>query len=119
MQQLKALNSRQKKEIYKQLEEQFGFTEKIDAIFLENSKEKIYLLSNDYAHLEVTGLRVNNKAMYFGKKEHDGFRLSIEGAQLIKPTKNVIDLTKAQAELWMTGEDIPFEGHAGFVILNS
>jgi len=117
MQDLKALNSRQKKEVYKQLEEQFGYKEKIDAIMLENSQDKIFLLSNDYANLDVEKLRVNNKAMYFGKKEHDGFRLSIEGAQFIKPTKNVIELTSEESHLWMLGKDIPKEGHVGFVIL--
>jgi len=117
MQDLKPLNSREKKVIYKQLEEQFGHVDKIDMIFLENSKSKIFLLSNDYVHLELKGLRVNNKAMYFGKREKDGFRLSIEGAQIISPTKNIIDLDQDQVKLWMTGEDIPFEGHSGWVIL--
>ncbi len=117
MQELHALNAREKKALYKQLEDQFGVTEKLPYLILENTKNKIYLLSTDYAKLDLKGLRVNNMAMYFGKKERDGFRLSIEGAQLVKAKKNVIELTKSQANLWLQGKDIPMEGNKGFVIL--
>ena len=60
MQNLKALNSKEKKQIYQQLKEQFGHDTKIDAIILLSPKGKIYLLSNDYAHLDITNLRINN-----------------------------------------------------------
>jgi NOL1/NOP2/fmu family ribosome biogenesis protein len=117
MQKLRALNAKEKKVLYKLLEEQFGHTKLLNYIWLENTQEKIYLLSQEYAKLELEGLRVNNKGMYFGKKEKDGFRLSMEGAGMLSPTKNVLSLSKEQAELWMLGEDIPWEGHAGYVIL--
>jgi NOL1/NOP2/fmu family ribosome biogenesis protein len=117
MQNLKILNSREKKEIYKQLKEQFGHEGKFDMIFLENTQKKVFVLSNDYAHIEISGLRVNNKALYFGKKELGGFRLSIEGSQMIKPSKNIIDLTEAQMNLWLMGEDIPLEGSQRYVII--
>jgi len=117
MQDLKILNTRQRKEIYKYLESQYGHTEKFDVIFMESGKRKIYFMSKDYEHLELKGLRVNNKAMYFCKRELGGFRLSIEGAQMLKPTKNVIDLTKEEAHAWLLGNDIPKEGSAGYVIL--
>ena len=56
--------------------------------------------------------------MYFAKKEREGLRLSIEGAQMLDIRKNIIPVNKAQAELWMTGGDIPLSGHSeGFVIL--
>jgi len=117
MQDLKILNTRQRKEIYKFLEKQFGYEGKIDAVFLESPKGKIYLLSKDYEYLELKGLRVNNKGMYFVKREAGGFRLSIEGTQVIKPKKNIIDLTKEETHMWMMGEDIPKEGSVGYVIV--
>jgi NOL1/NOP2/fmu family ribosome biogenesis protein len=117
MQELRILNSREKKKIYKFLEEQFGHTLKFDFLFLQNTKEKIYVLSPDFAHIDMTKLRVNNKALYFGKLEHDGFRPTIEGAQLLKANKNVVELTQEEADLWMQGEDIPRMGHQGFIIL--
>ena len=94
MQKLKALNSRELKQLYKELNEQFGVEEKLDFIVLENTKDKLYLLSRDYEKLDVSKLRVNNKGMYFGKKERDGLRLSIEGSQLIDAKKNVVVLNE-------------------------
>ncbi len=117
MQKLKVLNSREKKALYKQLEEQFGVTEKLPYLFLENTKDKIFLLSPDFANLNVNNLNVNNKGLYFAKKERDGLRLSIEGAQLIKPKKNIISLNDKESHLWMMGKDVPMEGHKGYVIV--
>tara|TARA_Y100000310_G_scaffold345695_1_gene468428 strand:+ start:12363 stop:12812 length:450 start_codon:yes stop_codon:yes gene_type:complete len=117
MQDLKALNTREKKDIYKKLKEQFGHDEKFDQIVLLNPKEKIYLLSKGYADLDVKGMRINNKALYFGKLEKDGLRLSIEGSQLIKANKNVIELNKEELHQWMKGEDIAKEGSPGYVIV--
>lgn len=117
MQKLTFLNTRERKELFKQLEEQFGCTESLDFIFFENSQDKIFLLSKEYAGLDLHGLRVNNLGLYFVKREREGLRPSIEGAQLIHAKKNVLALDKKQAEQWMQGEDIPFEGDAGFVIL--
>jgi NOL1/NOP2/fmu family ribosome biogenesis protein len=58
--------------------------------------------------------------LYFGKYYNDGFRLSIEGAQLIerKCKKNVIEISIEQKHDWLMGKDIPLEGHENsFVIL--
>ena len=117
MQNLKALNSKEKKVIYKQLKEQFGHDTKIDAIMLISPKGKIYLLSNDYANLDITNLRINNKAMYFAKQEKDGLRMSIEGSQYITATKNVYEVNKQEAFDWMQGKDIPREGENSYALI--
>ncbi len=114
---MKILNSREIKAIYKQLEEQFGNKKKLDYGFLENNKDKIFLISKDYANLKTEKLRINNMGMYFGKRQIDGFRLSIEGSQMIEPTKNIIQLNKKQMELWVKGEDVPFEHNTAYVIV--
>jgi len=117
MQKLHFLNSREKKDLFKQLEEQFACTEALECIFCENPEGKIFLLSNEYAKLETQGLRINNRGLYFGKREREGIRLSLEGAQVIHPKKNIVELNKHQAQQWMMGEDIPMEGNLGFVVL--
>ena len=114
---MKILNSREIKAIYKQLEEQFGNKKKLDYGFLENNKDKIFLISKKYAELDTKKLRVNNLGMYFAKRQIDGIRLSIEGSQMIEPTKNVIQLNKEQMEQWVKGEDIPFEHQTAYVIV--
>ena len=87
--------------------------------FSASYQQKIFLLSKDYSSLDTNGLRINNMGMYFAKKEREGLRLTIEGAQLLHAKKRVISLTKEQAEQWMQGEDIPMEGNQGFVILHA
>jgi NOL1/NOP2/fmu family ribosome biogenesis protein len=118
MQKLKFLNSREKKELFKQLKEQFDCNE-LDMIFLENSQSKIFALSKDYAKADLEKVNVNNLGLYFAKKEREGIRLSIEGAQMVNARKNIIELNKEQANLWMKGEDITMEGNSGFVIIKS
>ena len=117
MVQLKALNTREKKEIFQMLEEQFGIKEHVDYIFFENNKEKIFIISSAFAQLNQAQVRINNIGMYFATREKDGLRLSIEGAQLVNAKKNSIELTKEQAHQWMKGEDIPMEGNLGYVIV--
>ena len=117
MQRVGFYNSKEKKELFHQLKEQFGMTKELDVLFFENSQDKIFALSKDFAKIDTQGLRINNSGMYFAKKEREGLRLSIEGAQLLDVHKNIIPVNKAQAELWMKGEDIPFQGDQGFVLL--
>ncbi|MDP3728664.1 MAG: hypothetical protein Q8R18_04390 [bacterium] len=117
MQRVGFYNGKEKKELFHQLKEQFGVTEEPDVLFFENSQDKIFVLSKDFAQIDTQGMRINNSGMYFAKKEREGLRLSIEGAQLLDIRKNIIPVNKAQAELWMKGGDIPFEGNSGFVIL--
>ena len=114
---MKFLNTREIKKIYQALEEQFGNKKKLDFAFTENNKDKIFLISKDYANLDENTLRINNLGLYFAKRQIDGIRLSIEGSQLIEPTKNIIQLNKQQMELWVKGEDFPFEHETSYVIV--
>ncbi|MBT4397542.1 hypothetical protein HOD38_04705 [archaeon] len=117
MQKLKALNSRELKDFYKKLDEQYGHIGKFDSIVLVSSKDKIYLLSRDYEKLDVDKLKVNNKGMYFGKFERDGLRLSIEGSQFIDAKKNVVELDADGMENWVMGKDVKIEHSTDYVIV--
>jgi len=117
MQKLNFLNTRDRKELFHQLKEQFDFRSELDFLFFEASDSKLFLLSRDYANLDLSKLRINNQGLYLGKRERDGIRLSIEGSQLIGAKKNLLPLTKSQAEVWMKGEDIPVNGNLGYVIV--
>lgn len=117
---LKILNSREKKKLFKELSEHFGDIDKLDYVFLMNKKGKIFIINKEIEKLDLDKLRINNLGMYFAKKEDYGIRLSIEGAQLINATKNVIEVSPEQADKWMRGEDFEFEGDSkGFVIIKS
>ena len=101
------------------LKEHFGFEEKLNYVFLENSKGKVYIISTDLANLELSNLRIDSLGLYFGKLEKDGLRLSIEGSQIIGPKakKNVLEIKKGTRDIWIKGYDTEIQGNPGFVII--
>ncbi|MGV8168764.1 MAG: hypothetical protein ACP5N3_01795 [Candidatus Nanoarchaeia archaeon] len=121
-QNLEVLNSKEIKEIMKQLKDQFDFDEKLDYVFLRNNKDKVYITTRNIESIDMDSLRVDSVGLYFGKYYNDGFRLSIEGAQLIadRCKKNIIELNQEQKHDWLLGKDIKLEGRENsFVILKS
>lgn len=106
MQNLKILNNKEVKKILKELKEVYGSEEKLDYVFFKSSRDKIYVLSKKYGELNEENLRINNLGMYFAKIEKDGVRLSIDGAQMIKAKKNVLDVAEDELEKWLQGEDL-------------
>jgi NOL1/NOP2/fmu family ribosome biogenesis protein len=120
MQKLKILNSKEIKQIMNMLKEQYGFNEKPDYVFLKSSKEKIYIINRNMANIDLTKLRIDSMGLYFGGFQKDGFRLSIEGSQIIgkKAKKGIINLDDKQKTQWLKGEDITYEGE-GYVIVKN
>ncbi len=116
---LKILNSKEKKAILKQIEEQYGKFE-TELAFLMNNKDNIYLVNRDFAKVETEKLRINSIGMYFGEVMKNHLRLSIEGSQLVGKTakKNVVEVSEEEAKKWMNGQDLEKECKAeGFVIV--
>ena len=120
MQKLNFLNTRDRKELFNKLKDQFDFQAELDCLFFEGSDNKIFLLSKDFAKMDLSGLRINNQGLYFLKKERDGLRLSIEGSQIIgkNAKKNVIDLSLEDSKSWFLGKDLIYNGDIkGYIIL--
>ena len=119
MEKLQILNRKQIKPILSYFEEQFGFKGKLDYVFLQNKKDKIFIINRDVERVDLSKMRVNSIGMYFAKFEKGGIRLSIEGSQLVGPgsKKNVFEADKEQVKNWLAGEDIKIEvDYRGFVI---
>ncbi len=108
MQNLKILNSKEIKLIYKLLEKQFNFSNKLNYIFLKDKNDKIFLLSDDFKKLDTKPLYINNLGLYFGKIEHSSIRLTIEGSQLIGPysSKNILNINNQQLESFLKGNNL-------------
>ena len=111
MQNLKIMNSREKKRILEMLNEQFGYgeNEKMNYAFLFNEKEqKIFLVTPDVSKIDLGALHVNSIGVYFGQVYKGSIRLSIEGSQLIgnKASKNILELEESQRTSWLKGEDL-------------
>ena len=120
MKNLKILNNKEVKEILKLLDNQFGFKEKLNYVFLMNTKNKIYLVNKDIERIDIDNLRIDAIGLYFGEVNHGSLRLSIEGSQMIGKgaRKNIVELDKKYSELWSMGNDIDKEFNVhGFVIL--
>ncbi|MBO8182743.1 MAG: hypothetical protein H0Z28_08125 [Archaeoglobus sp.] len=95
-----------KEQIKSVLKEQFG-VEMTDLAYLnfkEMGKKRIYA----YTNCEGLILRKVSQGIYFGTIEKDGLRLSIEGSFLVGPKarKNVVEVSKQEAEEWMGGNDL-------------
>lgn len=118
MQKLKILNKKETKPILKALEEEWGFREELDYVFLKTEKGKIYTAGKEVFDLDLSKMRINSIGMYFGEMKN-GLRLSIEGSQLIGPKsgKNIVELNDREAGEWMSGIDIDKKAPDGFVII--
>ena len=121
MPELKILNSREIKEIYKLIEEHWGAKVKLGYGFLKNNKNRVFVISKDISKIDISKLRLNSIGMYFCETNNLGIRLSIEGSQIIGPkaTKNVVGLNEEETKKWFKGEDLEKECKdcSGFVIL--
>ena len=120
---LKILNNKEIKEIYKLIEIQWGAKIKLDYGFLQNQKNRVFIVSRDISKIDFSKLRLNSAGMYFCELDNKGIRLSIEGTQIIgmKATKNIIELDEGETRKWFKGEDLEKEcnGCSGFLILKN
>ena len=119
--QFEILNSKSVKKIMQALDEQFGFKEKLDYAFLQSKKDKVLIINKEIDLIDHENLRVDAIGLYFGKYYNDGFRLSIEGTQLLGDMckHNVIEISQEQKHAWLKGLDIEINQDNSFVILKS
>ncbi|HII15721.1 MAG TPA: hypothetical protein HA362_05405 [Nanoarchaeota archaeon] len=102
----KILNTREVKDILEELKEHFGMEADIKDAFIEGGDGKIYIISRKLGEIDQSKLRINNLGLYFCKREKGGLRPTIEGSQLINPTKNVFEMDEKQRDEWMEGKDL-------------
>ena len=122
MQQLKILNSKEKKAVSKLISKQFKCDFKFEYEVFMNQKNKLFILNKDVSKIDLEKLRVNSLGLYFGVKYDNEIRLSIEGSEIIGmiAKKNVLELTEIEAEKWMSGEDFEVDSNlSGFVIIKN
>jgi len=115
------LNSKEVKKIIFSLKEHFCFEGELKYVFLQSKKDKIYVLNREVELIDYEELRVDALGLYFGKFYADGFRLSIEGTQLIgQDCKcNVFELSQFEKHEWLRGIDLKVNVENGFILLKS
>ena len=88
---MKILHKKQVNHILNELKEYYGIKElEIGYLFIQNNKDRIYLVSKEFRSLNTKDLRINGLGLYF-LNVSKGLRLSIEGSQIIgeKATTNI------------------------------
>lgn len=120
---LKILNKNQKQEIVNKLKKQFGVKD-VEGIFIQHGAERLFLFQGDFTLKQIYNLErtipIERVGIYFGKIQNEKIRLSIEGVHVLKNQimKNIFELNKEQAELWMMGQELNIQtGKREFLIM--
>ena len=117
---MEILNKKEIKRIEEIIREQFGIDFEFMDIVLKNKEDKIFLLSSDFKNISVEKIRVNSLGLFFGRLQNGMIRLSIEGSQLVKGKKNVIEIRDEDVKKWLMGEELKTEEDLkGFVIIKN
>lgn len=106
MESFNELKDKQVKGIIQELEEHYGVSLHWNFLFFINTKRKVHMVGKSFHLLDRKKLRINKMGLYLATQEVDGLRLSVEGAQLVKPTKNFVSLNQGQLKDWLMGNAI-------------
>ena len=112
------IKSSEKKDIIKELNEQFGISE-LPYLLIESGKEKIRAFSGSLSKEEIIEVgsmaNVEGVGIYLLKKEDTGIRPSFDALMLLKEqiNKNILDIDDKQLELWIRGKDLELNIPAG------
>lgn len=114
----KILTSKEIRAVQAQLEEQFGFSGKLDYAFIQNMQGNLYAVVRDVSLIDWQKLPVRMMGNYFAEQKK-GIRLSIEGSQIVGPraTKQIIDLSKEETMRWLKGHDLPTDSELQGLVL--
>lgn len=121
---IEILNQQDKKEVEKNLNEQFGIS-KIPGILLKRSEDRLFFFSGDLTENQIKKLEasvpIERLGIYFAKIIGNDIKLSIEGTHILKDQikKNIFELkNEQQLKEWMQGQDLQIKtGKHGFLIM--
>ena len=118
---LEIQNTRFVKEIHKLLSSQFGFSGKLNYVFLKNEKGKVFIISKEISSFDFSKLRINTVGFYLGELKGGEFRLSLEGCSMVGKgcSKNIINLDEKQMKWYFEGFDLEIDlgAESRFVLL--
>ncbi len=97
--------------------EQYGNV--IKGAFFINNKNKVFLVSG-LINFNPNKFNADGAGLYIGRLERDGFRLSMEGAQLINAKKNVLIIPDELVYDWTRGFKLKLKNpYKGYVIIKN
>ena len=110
MQNLKHLGNKEKKSLFKKIEDQYGIDDlKLDYLFFKNNEGRIFIINKNFRNLSINDINLNSIGLYFCRLDKE-LRFSIEGSQIIGhlAKKNVIELDDNNSKSWLKGEDVEY-----------
>jgi len=125
MNSLKIFNKKEKQEIERKLNEQFGINE-IPGKIIMKGREKLFLFSGSFDYREIKKLEkltvIERIGAYFARIDErtKDIRLSIEGSQIlgIQVKKNLFEIPEELLENWMKGQELNIKtSKKGFLIM--
>ncbi len=120
---LHILKPKEKKQIERQLNEQFGI-KKVPGIIIKTGTERLFLFQGNLDKKEILDLEktipIERIGVYFAKFQANKIRLSIEGVHILKDqiTKNIFELDEKQTQQWMSGNELNIKiGGKDFLVM--
>ena len=116
----------ERKQILKILEEEYGISD-FNYLIIRSGKEKLRICSGILSREELISLsrilNIDLVGLYFGFYKDNELRLSIDACNLLKPSKNILEISDEAAEKWMKGEDLMITGieklKKGFIFIKN
>jgi len=121
---MKLIKRKERKEIMKKLDEQFGI-KSLPGILLRFGKEKMRLYTGNLNPDQVKELDRNfnleTTGIYFLKEEKGELRISFDSLYLFKDkiTKNILNINNKEATEWLKGNDINIRTTKGMKVIEN
>jgi len=123
MNQIKILNQKEKREIQKELEKEFGI-KTIPGELIKMGEEKIFLFQGSLDSIQIKRIEeiafIERIGVYFAKDQGGEIRLSIEGTHLLKEQikENIFDMNEEQEQEWIKGRELNIQtGKRQFLVM--
>lgn len=120
---IKIFSKKEKQEIEKKLNKQFGINE-IPGILVKMGQDRIFFFSGKITENEIKKIEseipIERVGVYFARIVDDFPKLSMEGTQILKEqiNKNIFELNEEQLKNWMSGRDLMIKtGERGFLVM--
>ena len=121
--QIKIFNQKEKKEVQKALEKEFGI-KNIPGELIKKGEEKIFLFQGNLNSKQIKELEeiafIERIGVYFAKDQGGEIRLSIEGTHLLKEQikENIFEMNEEQEQDWIRGRELNVQtGKKQFLVM--
>ncbi len=120
---IKILSKKEKQEIERKLNKQFGIKE-IPGMLIKLGQDRIFFYSGNLKENEIRVIEsevpIERIGVYFARIMNDFPKLSLEATQILKEqiNKNIFQLDETQLKDWMSGRDLNISTkEKGFLVM--